>query len=116
MKDIARQTRRQFIKVGSMTAGVFLLGVNFARDVYAEVKDAVQSRFEGIYKQDAAMKLRKSQDNPEVKAIYKDFLKEPLGEESEKLLHTEYHDRSAKIKALEASGIKLKMKTSLDVL
>ncbi len=116
MKGIASSTRRQFIKIGSMTAGVFLLGVNFAREVYAEVKDAVQSRFEGIYKQDSVMKLRKSQDNPEVKAIYKDFLVHPLGEKSEHLLHTEYHDRSAKIKALESKGIKLKMKSSLDSL
>jgi len=116
MNFIANQTRRQFIKVGSMTAGFFLLGLNFARDVYAEVKDAVQSRFEGIYRQDARMKLRKSQDNPEVKQIYKDFLVHPLGEKSEHLLHTEYHNRSAKIKALEGKGIKITLKEKLDTL
>lgn len=111
MNSIANQTRRQFIKLGSLTAGFFLLGVNFARDVYAEVKDAVASRFDGIYKQDARMKLRKSQDNPEVKQIYKDFLVHPLGEKSEHLLHTEYHNRSAKVK-----GLNFKLKDKLETL
>jgi NADP-reducing hydrogenase subunit HndD len=48
---------------------------------------------EAIYEEDANMTIRKSHENPEVVQIYKEFLGEPLGKESHKLLHTEYFER-----------------------
>lgn len=33
-------------------------------------------------------------DNPDIHAIYRSYLKEPLGEKSTQLLHTKYHDKS----------------------
>ncbi|ABI69725.1 NADH-dependent [FeFe] hydrogenase, group A6 [Syntrophomonas wolfei] len=50
-----------------------------------------KERIEAIYVEDEGLPLRKSHDNPEVKKLYEDFLKEPLGHKSHELLHTHYH-------------------------
>ena len=51
----------------------------------------VQKRSDAIYKADIEQKLRKSQDNPFVQALYKDYIKgEPLCEKSEEMFHTGY--------------------------
>jgi len=47
-----------------------------------------------IYKEDEKMSIRKSHENPEVIALYEDFLGEPNGHTSHKLLHTYYTERS----------------------
>jgi iron-only hydrogenase group A len=47
-------------------------------------------RIEGIYEGDEAMTLRKSHDNPAIKQLYQEFLGQPLGEKSHRLLHTTY--------------------------
>lgn len=47
-------------------------------------------RINAIYEEDAGLPLRKSHENPEVKQLYEDFLKEPLGHKSHELLHTHY--------------------------
>ena len=53
-----------------------------------------QKRAEAIYAEDKDLPIRKSHENPEIKKIYKDFLKEPLGEVSHHLLHTKYTKRA----------------------
>ena len=53
-------------------------------------------RIQAIYEEDASLPLRKSHDNPEVKAIYADFLTEPLGDKSHELLHTHYTPKNKK--------------------
>jgi iron-only hydrogenase group A len=50
-------------------------------------------RADSIYAEDAHKPLRKSHENPQVQALYKEFLKEPLGEVSHHLLHTHYKKR-----------------------
>jgi len=52
-----------------------------------------QKRAAAIYREDAGMKIRKSHENPEVVAIYKEFLHEPNGHKSHELLHTHYKER-----------------------
>ena len=52
-----------------------------------------KKRAESIYKEDAGKPIRKSHENPQVAALYKEFLKEPLGEMSHHLLHTTYTKR-----------------------
>jgi iron-only hydrogenase group A len=52
--------------------------------------DTRLARIEAIYREDEGRKLRKSHHNPAVQEIYKEFLKEPLGKMSHKLLHTHY--------------------------
>ena len=109
MKDIAKITRRQFIKISGITAGAVLYSWNFARFTYAAAKDYLSERQDSVYKHDIKMKFRKSQDSPAVKKIYKDFLHEPCSHMSHRLLHTHYIDRSARVKRLKAGGIKLRV-------
>lgn len=52
-----------------------------------------KKRAESIYAEDAGKPIRKSHENPEIAAIYKEFLKEPLGHLSHSLLHTSYEKR-----------------------
>jgi NADP-reducing hydrogenase subunit HndD len=49
-----------------------------------------KKRVESIYQADKSLPLRKSHENPAIKKLYEDFLKEPLGEKSHELLHTHY--------------------------
>lgn len=51
-------------------------------------------RAQAIYEEDMGMPRRKSHENPEIDIIYKEFLKEPLGHLSHKLLHTTYKKRN----------------------
>ncbi|PKP37287.1 MAG: ferredoxin [Bacteroidetes bacterium HGW-Bacteroidetes-14] len=52
-----------------------------------------QKRAESIYREDTLKPVRKSHENPAIKAIYDEFLKEPLGHVSHELLHTDYVER-----------------------
>jgi NADH-quinone oxidoreductase subunit G/NADP-reducing hydrogenase subunit HndD len=52
-----------------------------------------EKRIDAIYEVDKNMEIRKSHENPAIKELYEDFLGEPLGELSHKLLHTHYHSR-----------------------
>ncbi|MDI3534402.1 MAG: NADP-reducing hydrogenase subunit HndD, partial [Thermosediminibacterales bacterium] len=56
-------------------------------------KDYKEVRGKAVYEVDKNMPIRKSHENPAIKAIYEEFLKEPLGEKSHKLLHTHYTPR-----------------------
>ncbi len=51
------------------------------------------ARIAAIYKEDEGKPIRKSHNNPEVTAIYEEYLKKPLGEKSHQLLHTTYTAR-----------------------
>lgn len=52
-----------------------------------------KSRMKAIYSEDEHMVLRKSHENPEVLAIYKEFLGKPNSHKSHELLHTHYVER-----------------------
>jgi len=52
-----------------------------------------KARIAAIFREDEGKQLRKSHENPEIKQIYEEFLKEPLGEKSHHLLHTGYTER-----------------------
>jgi NADH-quinone oxidoreductase subunit G/NADP-reducing hydrogenase subunit HndD len=51
-------------------------------------------RIKAIYEVDRDMPIRKSHENPAIKALYAEFLKEPLGHKSHELLHTHYTPKS----------------------
>lgn len=55
--------------------------------------NVLSSRANALYLEDEARVIRKSHLNPEVKRIYADYLKEPNGHLSHKLLHTSYCKR-----------------------
>jgi iron-only hydrogenase group A len=52
-----------------------------------------KNRMKAIYNEDEFMVLRKSHDNPDVIAIYKEFLGKPNSHVSHELLHTHYVER-----------------------
>jgi iron only hydrogenase large subunit-like protein len=52
-----------------------------------------RKRTEAIYAEDMSLPIRKSHENPEIVAIYKEFLGAPLGHKSHELLHTHYRER-----------------------
>ena len=52
--------------------------------------EAYAARREATFVHDKNLPLRKSHENPSIKKIYKDFLKEPNGHIPHHLLHTEY--------------------------
>jgi len=53
-------------------------------------------RADGLYSIDEHKARRKSHENPQIKQIYAEYLKEPLGRRSHALLHTHYHGRDPK--------------------
>lgn len=57
---------------------------------YGVTDELRQARAKALYKDDAKCEIRQSHNNPDIAKIYKDFLKAPLGEKSEKLLHCTY--------------------------
>ena len=54
----------------------------------------MDSRLAAVYQEDERLPLRKSHENPAVKALYKEFLGKPGGLRSHEMLHTHYTDRS----------------------
>jgi len=50
-------------------------------------------RISATYQADRDLPIRKSHENPAISELYKEFLKEPLGEKSHRLLHTHYTNR-----------------------
>ena len=59
-------------------------------------KSVIEARTKGLYGEDEGKKVRRAQENPSIKAVYADFLGEPLSEVSRKYLHTHYKSRKKK--------------------
>lgn len=59
--------------------------------------DIIRKRMEAIYREDAGKPIRKSHENPDIIAIYKEYYGEPCGHLSHEQLHTHYIDRSTKV-------------------
>jgi len=55
--------------------------------------DILKKRQEAIYREDLGKPIRKSHENPAIKAIYKDFLDKPGSHKAHELLHTKYVER-----------------------
>ncbi len=54
-----------------------------------------EARAAGLYSEDRRLPKRKSHENAEVKALYDEYLKEPNGHLSHKLLHTHYEAKTS---------------------
>ena len=52
-----------------------------------------EARIVAIYREDEGKTLRKSHENKEVQAVYREFLGEPLGKLAHKYLHTHYRPK-----------------------
>ena len=57
----------------------------------------IQKRMEATYREDAGKPIRKSHENPDIIAIYKEYYGEPCGHLSHEQLHTHYFDKSDKV-------------------
>ncbi len=60
---------------------------------YGATDEVRLKRIAGIYRDDVQSTYRCSHHNPQIKAIYDEFLGEPLSEKSHKYLHTHYTPR-----------------------
>jgi len=106
--SIANTTRRAFLKAACALTGGALVSIRLTGRAVAaakQLKEYMMDRIDGVYGADAKFKVRASQDNGQVIALYKTFLKEPLSHESEHLLHTTWKDRSKELAALKAKGL-----------
>ena len=57
----------------------------------------IRKRMEAIYREDLGKPIRKSHENPDIQAIYKEYYGEPCGHLAHEQLHTHYFDKSNKI-------------------
>ena len=57
--------------------------------------EILASRIKALESADSQATTRFCHENPEIKAIYKEFLGEPGGPVAEQYLHTEYFDKSS---------------------
>lgn len=64
-----------------------------------KIRTYVEARGKSLYQNDSELHVRTSYENEDIKALYANFLKEPLSKEAETYLHTEYEDKSDTIKA-----------------
>ena len=55
--------------------------------------DVKATRAKALYDEDISLTLRKSHENPYVKALYDEFLGEPCSHKAHELLHTHYQKR-----------------------
>ena len=55
--------------------------------------DLRMERAKAIYDEDQSLNVRKSHENPFIKKLYEEYLGEPCGHKSHKLLHTHYKQR-----------------------
>ncbi len=56
-------------------------------------RSLLEKRMAGLYAEDANKPLRMSHENPEIQALYKEYLGEPGSEKAHHLLHTNYHQK-----------------------
>ena len=55
--------------------------------------DTPRLRIEALYRNDRNLPVRRSHDNPEIQALYRDFLGEPNSHKAHELLHTHYYEQ-----------------------
>ncbi|MCI5595146.1 MAG: [FeFe] hydrogenase, group A [Lachnospiraceae bacterium] len=86
-------SKYHFIEVMTCPGGCIAGAGQPQRNEIPPSKQTRLNRISSMYQEDARMELRNSIDNPEIGTIYHEFLKEPLSEMSEQLLHTSYYKR-----------------------
>ncbi len=99
-------TRRDFLKISGVISALIVTGIKSAAHAAQKAVENFLARIEAAYAQDAAMPLRKSQDNPQLQSLYADFLGRPLGGMSESLLHTSYTDRSSAVSVARPGAVR----------
>ena len=102
--DLVKKGEKNYHFIEVMTCpGGCIGGGGQPRDFAADVNESRKARIESLYKRDAAMTLRSSHDNAEIKQLYEEFYEKPLSDLAEQMLHTMYQDRSGDIKDIEGT-------------
>ncbi len=84
-------SKYHFIEIMGCPGGCIMGGGQPIYDsVVREHVDVFKLRSQVLYKADEAAPIRKSHENPDVKALYEDFLVEPNSHKAHKYLHTSY--------------------------
>ncbi|MCX6750025.1 MAG: iron hydrogenase small subunit, partial [Candidatus Pacearchaeota archaeon] len=89
-KLLRNKDKYQFIEMMACPGGCVGGG---GQPIYSDEK-ILHLRSKALYHQDEMRKYRRSHENPIVKDIYKKYLGKPLSSNAEKLLHTEYEEKS----------------------
>ena len=95
LDDIKNGAEYEFVEIMGCPGGCVTGGgqtIVSAQDKMAI--DVKATRAKAIYDEDAEMAVRKSHKNPIIKEVYDNFLGEPCGHKSHKLLHTHYVKRN----------------------
>ncbi|MFA5336616.1 MAG: [Fe-Fe] hydrogenase large subunit C-terminal domain-containing protein, partial [Candidatus Omnitrophota bacterium] len=85
-KKAGKETPYHFIEVMACPGGC----IGGGGQPYMVTDEVRMMRAKVLYEDDKSKQVRCSHQNPYVKRLYKEFLEKPLGEKSEKLLHTTY--------------------------
>ncbi|KAL0212468.1 hypothetical protein RCL1_006094 [Eukaryota sp. TZLM3-RCL] len=93
LRDPDYATKYDFIEVMSCPGGC-IMGGGQPQSLEPEI---LKNRTQTTYNMDKKKSIRKSHENPSIKKLYDDFLEHPLSHTAHELLHTHYHDRSAKV-------------------
>lgn len=94
--ELIRSGKKNYHFVEVMTCpGGCIGGGGQPKDMEAETSETNKKRIESLYKKDSSLNVRVSHKNPEIIELYKEFYKKPLSQLAEKLLHTQYNDRSS---------------------
>jgi NADP-reducing hydrogenase subunit HndD len=56
--------------------------------------DVRAARAAGLYNDDKNLKIRKSHENPDVKAVYDEYFGKPGSHKAHEILHTKYVERA----------------------
>ena len=96
-KLLAKEVDYHFIEIMNCLGGC-IAGGGQPKITLADLDKTKQKRIASLYNKDSSMEKRLSYKNPDIIEIYENFLNEPLSEMSEKLLHTEYEDKSYLLK------------------
>lgn len=98
VKEVMEQVKEgkcdiHFIEVMTCPQGCISGGGQPKVILESDKEVAYDGRKKGLYSHDLNLDYRKSHENPAIKKIYDEFLKEPLGHKSHELLHTKYKSR-----------------------
>ena len=96
----AGTSKYQFIEIMGCPGGCINGGGQpYVRDVFLPNEDNdimdtyIQKRANALYSEDERQVIRQSHNNPQIKALYDEFLGEPNSHKAHELLHTHYSAR-----------------------
>ncbi|MCL2838502.1 MAG: NADH-dependent [FeFe] hydrogenase, group A6 [Oscillospiraceae bacterium] len=93
-KVISGEAKYDFIEIMACEGGCVTGGGQPIVDAKTQMDiDVKKVRAGGLYDEDKSLKVRKAHENPIVKKVYEEFLGEPCGHKSHKLLHTHFTKR-----------------------